>query len=300
MKDFSLREGDYHIDDFVEYLVSSKGASPHTVRGYRRDIEEFFAFVKKPPTEVSREDVLSYISFCFKTRLSSSSIGRKLSSIRTFFKFLKKKEIISESPVVGVKNPKMPKRLPRYLSYDEVALLIEKGAESARDRAILEFMYATGVRVSELCGLNIEDVDLAHMKALVRGKGKKERIVYFGKRAKDALLEYLRERQKIVSRRGFPEPNALFVTPRGRISDMTVRRILDRAAKRAGLPKKVYPHMVRHSFATHLLEGGLELRALQELLGHKNIETTEVYTHVSIERLVEVYDRTHPRARRKS
>ncbi len=300
MEDSFLNQKSYYINDFIEYLVSSKGASSHTIRGYRRDIEEFFSLVKKLPEEISKEDVLYYISFCFKTGLSPSSVCRKLSSIRSFFKFLKKRGIVSESPVVGVRNPKMPRRLPRYLSYDEIAVLIDKGAQNPQEKAILEFMYATGVRVSELCALNIEDLDLSRMRAKVKGKGKRERMVYFGERAKRALLEYLKERRKIVSRKGFPDKDALFVTKRGRISDMTVRRILNRAAHRAGLPKKIYPHLVRHSFATHLLEEGMDIRALQELLGHKNIETTEVYTHVSIERLVEVYDRTHPRAKRRS
>ncbi len=300
MEDSFLNQKSYYINDFIEYLVSSKGASSHTIRGYKKDIEEFFSLVKKLPEEISKEDVLYYVSFCFKTGLSPSSVCRKLSSIRSFFKFLKKKGIVSESPVVGVRNPKMPRRLPRYLSYDEIAVLIDKGAQSPQEKAILEFMYATGVRVSELCALNIEDLDLSRMRAKVKGKGKRERMVYFGERAKKALLEYLKERRKIVSRKGFPDKDALFVTKRGRISDMTVRRILNRAAQRAGLPKKIYPHLVRHSFATHLLEEGMDIRALQELLGHKNIETTEVYTHVSIERLVEVYDRTHPRAKRRS
>ncbi len=300
MEDSFLNQKSYYINDFIEYLVSSKGASSHTIRGYKKDIEEFFSLVKKLPEEISKEDVLYYVSFCFKTGLSPSSVCRKLSSIRSFFKFLKKRGIVSESPVVGVRNPKMPRRLPRYLSYDEIAVLIDKGAQSPQEKAILEFMYATGVRVSELCALNIEDLDLSRMRAKVKGKGKRERMVYFGERAKKALLEYLKERRKIVSRKGFPDKDALFVTKRGRISDMTVRRILNRAAQRAGLPKKIYPHLVRHSFATHLLEEGMDIRALQELLGHKNIETTEVYTHVSIERLVEVYDRTHPRAKRRS
>ncbi len=294
-----MRDYKEYIEDFIGYLRRAKNSSEHTLRGYRRDVEDFFLCTNASLDQVKKEHVLMFVSSCRKRGLSNTSISRKLSALRTFFNYLKKQKVISESPLVGVRNPKTGKRLPRALSFDEIVQLIEKGAENARDRAILEFMYATGLRVSELCSLNIEDVDFSLMRAIVRGKGKKERVVYFGERAKKALLEYLRERKSIVSNPNFPDKRALFVTKRGRITDMTVRRILDKAAKKSGIFKKVYPHIVRHSFATHLLEEGMDLRALQKLLGHKNIETTEVYTHVSIERLLEIYDRTHPRAKRK-
>ncbi len=284
-----------HIEDFLEYLKRERNASSHTVRNYKRDLEDFFSFCQKAPEDVKEEDIARYVRHLSKKRLKPTSISRKLSSLRTFYRYLKRAGLIKENPARAVRNPKTGRRLPAYLSPEEVDTLIES-AESYRDRAILELLYSTGIRVSELCNLKVRDIDLRNMKAIVVGKGKRERIVYFGEKAKEALLKYIQEeRPKYLEKH--PELSEhLFLSRKGKLSDMSVRRMIKRCASKAGIHKEVYPHLLRHTFATHMLEGGLDLRSVQELLGHKNIETTEVYTHVSIRRLVEVYDKTHPRA----
>ena len=285
-----------HLDDFLRHLTQEKGYSHHTVRAYRRDLEQFFSVVKKEPMEITPKDVGRFVSHLARRGVGPRSIGRKLSAVRTFFDYLKKRGLVEANPARDVSNPKVGRKLPSYLSREEVEALIA-AAETFRDRAIVELIYSSGLRASELCALNITDVDFSGMRLRVRGKGKRERVVFFGERARDVLLMYMEhERSKLVARLK-KDREALFLTPRGRMTDTTLRRILKRLAEKAGISKPVYPHLLRHTFATHLLEGGLDLRSVQELLGHKNIETTEVYTHVSIRRLVEVYDRTHPRAR---
>ena len=285
------------VEDFIEYLRRERNFSEHTLRGYRRDLEDFFDVVKKAPEEVAELDVSRFVFRLSRRGLSPRTISRKLSALRSFFKFLKRAGIVRSNPALAVRNPKVGRHLPSYLSYEEMEALF-RACESQRERAILELLYATGMRISELCSLDLQDLDIAGMRVRVRGKGKRERILFFGEGAKQALVEYIRgERAKILSRLK-NRTDALFLTPRGRITPVTVRRMLKKLALKAGLSKDVYPHLVRHTFATHLLEDGLDLRSVQELLGHKNIETTEVYTHVSIRRLVEIYDRTHPRANR--
>ncbi len=205
---------------------------------------------------------------------------------------------MKDNPAKAVSNPKVGKNLPGYLSKEEVEELV-KAAETSMEKAIVQLMYETGIRVSELCSLNIQDVDLKSLRLRVKGKGKRERILFFGEAAKEALISYLKS-ERIEKAKGLSKDHeALFITNRGRISDTTVRRILKKLSIKAGLPKNVYPHLLRHTFATHLLEEGVNLRGVQELLGHKNIETTEVYTHVSIRRLMEIYDRAHPRAKNR-
>ncbi len=285
-----------HIDDFVEYLRRERNFSEHTLRVYRRDIEDFFAYVRKDPAQVTSKDVSRFVAKLSKKGLSPLSVSRKLSALRSFFRYLKKVRVVGENPASYVSNPKAGRRLPSYLSREEIEALLA-AAGSLKEKAILELLYATGMRISELCGLNVEDVDLSGCRVRVRGKGKKEREAFFGEHAKEALLMYLKEERPKLARTLKKDREALFITKRGRISDTTVRRMLKRLALKAGLGKDVYPHLIRHTFATHLLEEGLDLRSVQELLGHKNIETTEVYTHVSIRRLVEVYDKAHPRAK---
>ncbi|BAT70880.1 integrase/recombinase XerC [Thermosulfidibacter takaii ABI70S6] len=257
---------------------------------------DFFNEVGKNPASVTSYDVSRFVSALSKKGLSPRSISRKLSSVRTFYRYLKKIQLVQDNPAKAVNNPKTGKPLPSYLSQEEVETLLN-AASTPLEKAIVELLYATGMRISELCSLNIQDIDLKNMQIRVMGKGKKERIVYFGERAKDALLNYLKTERSQIATKLKKDQEALFVTKRGRISDMTVRRILKRIALKAGIHKNVYPHLLRHTFATHLLEEGMNLRGVQELLGHKNIETTEVYTHVSIRKLVEIYDRTHPRAK---
>ncbi len=284
-----------HIQDFVTYLKKERFFSEHTLRCYSRDLRDFFAWVSKAPEDVTPRDVSRYVSFLSRKGYSPRSISRKLSALRSFFRYMKRGGLVEENPAKAVGNPKVGKSLPSYLTEEEVRALLA-APKSARDRAILWLLYQTGIRVSELCGLRLQDVDLKGKRLRVRGKGKRERVVFFGDEAGKALLQYLRDERPAYVERHPECADALFLSRKGKLSDMSVRRMLKRAAQEAGIHKEVYPHLLRHTFATHMLERGVDLRAVQKFLGHKNIETTEVYTHVSIRRLVEVYDRTHPRA----
>lgn len=285
------------IKAFGEWLRVEKGFSNHTVRNYVRDVELFFEFVGNNPYDVTPEKVIQFSSFMAKHRLKPSSIARRLSSIRTFYRFLKIKGFATNTPIGLFRLPKLRKKLPAYLTIEEVKKALE-AAKSPLEKAIIELLYSTGMRVSELCMLNLDDVDLSGSRIRVRGKGKRERIVFLTEEAVKAIREYLAYRMKRLSEGNYSEDakNALFITIKGRISDMTVRRIVSKVFRLSGVKKRVYPHLIRHTFATHLLEEGMNLKGVQELLGHKNIQTTEVYTHVSIKRLVDVYNKFHPRS----
>lgn len=283
---------------YRDHLVHEKGCSHHTVRNYLRELKDLEAFLKErglTPEKASLWDLRAYLLHCQKKGLAPTSLARKVASIRGFYAFLRAKEILGKNPARLLRTPKKGRPLPRTLAIPEAQRLMEEGGPNSRDMAILELLYATGLRVSELVGLDIEDIDLARGHIRVRGKGKKERVVLMGSKALEALKEYLKERSLYLK-----QPcKALFVTPRGRISDSTVRRLIKKAALRSGLDKPITPHTLRHSFATHLLERGADLRAVQELLGHANLSTTQIYTHLTLGRLKEVYSKAHPRARRK-
>ncbi len=287
------------LERYRDYLLHEKGYSPHTIRNYSRDIGELQGFLREREIEiaqVSSWDLRNYLLYCKRRGLASTSLARRVASIRSFYAFLKSQEIINGNPARLLRTPKKRKPLPRILSQRETTKLLDRSSTNSRDKAILEVLYATGIRVSELVGLNLEDIDLAQGQIRVMGKGKKERITLMGTKAIEALKVYLKERS-IYEKRG---DKALFVTPRGRMSDTTVRRIIKKASITSGLGKPVTPHTFRHSFATHLLERGADLRSLQELLGHVNLSTTQIYTHLTRKRLKEIYNKAHPRARRKS
>ncbi len=287
------------IEDFANWLAVERGFSKHTVRNYCADVHLFFEVTGSDWRKVNRNDIEFFVNFISKHGSKPSSIARRLSSIRSFYKFLKMKGFISNIPISGVKRPKVKRRLPSYLSEEEIAKAFSSTCNPV-EKAIMEILYSTGIRVSELCGLNVDDVDLSGCRMRVLGKGGKERIVFLTDEAVGALKEYLMYRMEKLSkikRLDEDTKRALFITSRGRISDMTVRRILKRIFMRCGIKKKVYPHLIRHTFATHLLEEGMNLRGVQSLLGHKNIQTTEVYTHVSLKHLLEAYRNAHPRER---
>jgi tyrosine recombinase XerC len=287
------------LERYGDYLLHEKGYSPHTIRNYLREIDELRGFLKDRGidiTQASSWDLKTHLLHCKKRGLASTSLARRVASIKSFYAFLKSQGLVKGNPARLLCTPKKRKPLPRVLSQRETTKLLDKGLMSARDRAILEVLYAAGIRVSELVGLNLEDVDLAQGQIRVMGKGKKERITLMGAKAIETLKAYLKERS-LYEKKG---DKALFVTPRGRISDTTVRRIIKKASITSGLGKPVTPHTFRHSFATHLLEGGADLRSLQELLGHANLSTTQIYTHLTRKRLKEIYNKAHPRARRKS
>jgi len=287
------------LERYREYLLHEKGYSLHTIRNYLREIDDLRRFLKDRDVDITKAsswDLKAYLLYCKKRGLASTSLARRVASIKGFYSFLKAQGLIKGNPARLLRTPKKGKPLPRVLSQKETTDLLEEGPTNARDRAIIEVLYATGIRISELVGLNLEDVDLAQGQIRVMGKGKKERIALMGAKAVEALKAYLKERS-LCEKKG---EKALFVTPRGRISETTVRRIIKKASITSGLGKPVTPHTLRHSFATHMLEGGADLRSLQELLGHANLSTTQIYTHLTRKRLKEIYNEAHPRARRKN
>lgn len=280
---------------FLRYLEAERNASPHTLYNYRSDLREFILFLEgRRLQEVTYQHIRFYLTRLKEKNLSHKSIARKLSCVRSFFKFLYKKETLTADPTVGTLTPKQEKKLPLFLNEPEVSTLLDSGYSDdwtgSRDKAIVETLYGSGMRVGELAALDASSVDFFSGFSKVRGKGKKERIVPMTEPALTALRNYLRLRPVAASK-------ALFVSRRGtRLTTRSVARILGKYVCLANIQKKVSPHVLRHSFATHLLNRGADLRAVQELLGHANLSTTQIYTHVTMDRLREIYDKAHPRA----
>ncbi|MFH1217016.1 MAG: tyrosine recombinase XerC [Pseudomonadota bacterium] len=300
--------GEQFLPLFVEWLTVEKGYSLHTVTNYRRDIEEFFSFAGDSVDVIApaAQFVRSFV-YHLNTRCKSSSVARKLSALRTFFRFLIKENLAAADPFSTVSMPKQGRYIPVFLTVDEVFTLLEEpGSRDTfflRDRAVLELLYSTGIRVSELAGLNIDRVDFHGGMVRVRGKGNKERLVPMGEPAVDMIQSYLPERQQLLvnrEKRGRKtDGKPLFVNNRGgRLTTRSVERIVSYYASRAGIAAQVTPHSLRHSFATHLLEMGADLRTVQELLGHASLSTTQKYTHLNVDHLMQVYDAAHPKAKR--
>ena len=289
------------IEQFCRYLSDERNVSPHTLDAYRGDLEQFLAFtVRELGTGADVNGVTHLLIRRYMAQLhkdhQKSSVGRKLAAIRAFFRYLLREGMAAKNPAELVSTPKKEKRAPFHLNIDEVTSLVEAPQStdflSLRDRAILETLYSCGIRVSELTGLNVGDVDMDEWLVRVLGKGNKERIVPVGRQARNALGAYLTSRNA-------PAPDSpLILNARGgRLTGRSVARIIDKYILRIAAMKKISPHTLRHTFATHMLEGGADLRAIQELLGHSSLSTTQKYTHVSIDRLMEVYDKAHPKAR---
>ena len=288
-----------HINRFIRYLEVERGVSAHTVRAYRKDLEEFSAYAAAKPENMDLIDIRGFIAGQINKGLSKITVSRRLSSVRSFFKYLHREGYITANPAKLVSNPKIPKMLPRYLSVDDVFSLIERpegiGFITVRDRAILELLYSSGLRVSELSGLNVDDLTIRESLVKIRGKGKKERIVPVGSKAIGAAKSYLVERMLRKSR-----DKALFLNRMGtRLTDRGVRRIVVKYARASAMTGHVGPHVLRHSFASHLLQGGADLRVIQELLGHASLSTTQKYTHLDITHLMDIYDKAHPLANKK-
>lgn len=288
------------IEQFCCYLETERNVSPHTVSAYRSDLAQFAAFltgVLGPcrPEQVDHLAIRRYLAQLHKGH-AKSSIGRKLSAIRALFRYLLREGRLAKNPAELVGTPKKEKRLPFHLNIDQVTALVGAppagGASALRDRAVLETLYSCGIRVSELTAMNVGELDLDRGLARVLGKGGKERVVPVGSFARQALAAYLEQR-------GNPAPDApLILNARGgRLTRRSIGRLVDAHMLLIATMRKVSPHTLRHTFATHLLEGGADLRAIQELLGHASLSTTQKYTHVSIDRLMEVYDKAHPKAR---
>jgi len=301
------------IRSFIETLFSEKGYSANTCRAYLHDLEEFASFVhksffseKKNQTgaydfraeQVDSLMVRGYLGFLHKKN-KKSTIARKLSAVRSFFRYLVKRGVILDSPIDSILTPKQEKTIPVYLPVDDIFRLLDSiGTDtllSLRNRAIFETLYSSGVRVSELAGMNVFDVDFTKCVIRVLGKGSKERIVPIGKKAVAAIKDY-RKRLQIEAGIKTEENTPLFLNKsNGRLTPRSIARILNKTAKACGLLVPVSPHALRHTFATHMLDAGADLRVVQELLGHRSLSTTQKYTHVSIDRLMETYDKTHPR-----
>ena len=287
-----------HVDRFLRFLEAEKNASPHTIKNYRSDLIEFFRFLgKNSPSDVNYLAIRRFLAHLKEKDFLRATVSRKLACLKSFFKYLTREHLVTANPASGIATPKRERRLPSFLETKEVEHLLEatKGDswEIKRDRAILELLYSSGIRVSELVGLDWNDVDLLSGLIKVRGKGKKERIVPIGSCASDAIKGYMGATTADSEIRSFP----LFLNrSKTRLTDRSVRRIILKCAKRAALKKGISPHTLRHTFATHLLDRGADLRSVQELLGHAHLSTTQIYTHVSAKRLREAYDQAHPRA----
>jgi len=291
-----------HVFNFINYLKNEKNTSPHTVRSYLSDLKQLFAFLgKTEPNKVDHQTLRQFIAYLMKLNIKKASIARKLSSIRTFFAYLNREGIVANNPARLVATPRREKRLPNVLSIDDTERLMDAPSSvnptiqgvSFRDRAILETLYSTGIRASELIGINSEDIDRNDHLVRIRGKGRKERIVPIGATALNAIDAYLNQ-----SSNNRAETKAIFTGSGGkRLTARTVQRILEKYSKNLGLLQKASPHTLRHSFATHLLESGADLRAIQELLGHASLSTTQRYTHVNLDSLMETYDKAHPKSR---
>jgi integrase/recombinase XerC len=335
------------IIKYLEYLQSVKNSSPHTISNYRKDLEQFVAFLSPPGaqlpglTKVTHGMIREFVAHLHEHGLQKSSIARKLAALRSFFKYCVREELIKENPARLVPTPKLPKRIPSVLSAEEMNGFLNQlavsgavnqgkrnrskkksrgdGAEEPpvadktaevglflrRDRALLELLYAAGLRVSELTGLNLADMDQRERMLRVRGKGNKERVVPYGTKAQEALDKYWPLRDELLlknsgghaSGRGAPHRDAVFLNYAGRrLTQRSVGRLVKKYVQLANVNWDLHPHSLRHAFATHLLADGADLRAIQELLGHQSLSTTQKYTHASIRQLMEIYDKSHPHA----
>jgi integrase/recombinase XerC len=293
------------IQRFAAHLEAEKRASPHTRRAYLADLGQYAAFLAEQGAPLVPSSPLLVRAFVARAAGTSgaTSLARKLSTLRSFYRFLVREGLAPGNPARAVASPRRPKLLPKVLPEEEVVALVEappaqQGPLALRDRAFMELLYGSGLRVSELTGLDLGDVDLAQGLVRVLGKRRKERIVPFGSSAAEALRRWLEEGRPVLAAEAPRAGNAIFLNHRGgRLTARSVARRIERWVLAAGIPRHVHPHVLRHSFATHLLGNGADLRGIQELLGHASLSTTQRYTHLDWKRLAEVYDRAHPRAK---
>ncbi len=291
------------IEQFLDFLKFEKNASPHTIAGYRRDLNQLAAYLKEKGHTWRTAETLTlrgFLAELHERRLKKSSIIRKLAAMRSFFEFGLRKKWRDDNPASALATPRQEQKIPGFLTEEETAQLLEWSVDGedpleVRDRAILELLYASGLRVSELTGLDLEDLHLRERLVRVKGKGKKERIVPFGRQAEKWLREYLALRSRL-GLKSTPSP-ALFLNYRGqRLTARSVQRLVQDRLKQIAVFRKISPHSLRHSFASHLLSRGADLRAIQELLGHRSLATTQKYTHLDLGRLLEIYRKSHPRS----
>lgn len=297
------------IPDFLSWLTHEKGYSLHTVSGYGHDLLEFSASLDENQS-IHTVDASAVRKFVvgLHGKNNAATVARKLSALRSFFHFLQRQKIVSTDPLAGISGPKIAQLIPVFLTIDEVFMLLEAPDEQdsfmARDRAILELLYSTGIRVAELVSRNLEDLDFEAEMLKVRGKGNKERLVPVGRPARESVQAWLPSRQQLLQNRAARgrelDQKPLFLNGQGsRLTTRSVERLVQRYSERVGIPQTVTPHALRHSFATHLLEMGADLRSVQELLGHASLSTTQRYTHLTLDHLAEVYDKAHPFSKKR-
>ncbi|MEC7641697.1 MAG: tyrosine recombinase XerC [Nitrospinota bacterium] len=299
----------HFIGKFEKYLIVEKNASQHTLTNYMTDLNQFSAFLRESGQDgkldlqtLDRMAIRSFMGWLYAKSYSGASMGRKLAALSSFFKFLCREGYMKTNIAKTIPIPKTPKKLPAFLPVDDIFLLLDTPQPDsfigARDKAILELLYSTGMRISELSAVQVHHLDIANRTVLALGKGKKERLLPVGRKALEAVQAYQTYRDKmILKRKPDPVPNEFFLNNRG--NGITVRGIRKAFGKyTCGFPGRVSPHTLRHSFATHLLEGGADLRSIQEMLGHAHLSTTQKYTHLTVDRLMQVYDKAHPRTQK--
>ncbi len=294
------------LEDFKSYIIAEKNFSKHTAKAYCSDILSFLLWIDETSCEnVNFEKIREYLHFIQKFNYKKTTIARKIASLRTFYKYLYRERKVNSNPAINLNAPKRPKSLPKFLTPDEVEQILNntkiETPAGYRNRTILELLWATGMRISELSGLNFGDLNLEHNEIRVFGKGSKERIILVTDRAKNFLIRYIESARSLIPK-DFPVPDTseespVFINNTGyRLQTRTIRNVINDVVEKINLPKHVTPHVFRHSFATHLIENGADLRIVQELLGHASISNTQIYTHVSSRHLKEVYNEAHPRA----
>lgn len=289
---------------FIEELKYEKNYSDLTIDGYLKNLDAFLEYLSenniKKYDSIEYQDIRLYINYLYKQNYSNKTISRNISALRSFFKYLKVNNIIKNNPMLLISNPKLEKKLPKYLNFDETEKLLNAFDDSnyinIRNSLIMELLYSTGIRVSEIVNIKIKDISLSNKSIKIIGKGNKERIVYFGNRCLNLINLYLKES---YSKLNIKNSEYFLLSKTGKkINDRTIRSIIDMAVKIANIKIKVSPHVLRHTFATHMLLSGADLRSVQELLGHENLSTTQIYTHLTDEKIRNVYLNSHPRARR--
>jgi integrase/recombinase XerC len=294
------------VQPFLDHLRLERNASPHTIKAYQEDVDAVRQFLTTQShgapavADLTTTRLRAYLAHLHDQRLSKATIARRLSSLRTFLKYLCREGVLAKNPAIGLRTPKKRSQLPTVLGANEIAALLKAPDDATRlgcrDRAIFETFYSTGLRVSELVGINLGDLDLESGVVTVRGKGKRERLAILGSGARAAIQRWLACRGQIPEGRSL-QRDALFLNHQGgRITVRSVARLLAKHLRRAGIATHASPHSLRHSFATHLVDRGADIRSVQELLGHRSLSSTQIYTHVSSQRLRETYDKAHPRA----
>lgn len=297
-----------HLDNFLRYLDAERNYSNKTILAYHTDLEDFIIFVEQrfgsksfTLDDISKNEIRSFLGQLSRNQLQKKSIARKLSAVKSFFRYLTKNQLVNSNPAKLVATPKYEKKVPSFFTQEQLTALFElmdaSTSEGCRDKTILEIFYTAGIRLSELINLDQRDINFSNHTISVFGKGSKQRIIPIGSEALNALNNYLSVRSSIPKKNHTADPNALFIVPSGkRITALAVQRLVKKYLLYISDAKKLSPHVLRHSFATHLLDNGADMLAVKELLGHENLSTTQIYTHVTMDRLKNAYKKAHPRA----